>query len=322
MSFAHEDREFADLLRIVAEDRGVVPALVEKDYWVTHTLWALQEQGLELWFKGGTSLSKGFGIIHRFSEDLDLKIEAGTASGIPVVGNWKSLANGAIAMRRSFFDSLQRFVRVPGASTELDLSMDPKLRSAGMRVLYPGIHVVDIAHPFRPFVLLEIGHARVVPFLRRDLSSFVHDHLRQLGVLTDYDQNCPRGVRCVHPMVTLLEKLDAIARRFAKGAAAATFVRHFEDAARIIECLVELPPIDSHAEARDLVLEMAEERQIVGVPAANDEAFLPDDSDRWSGVRAAYRSIAPMFWGDRVSLEGACKAIRGWVVSNLGDPSS
>ncbi len=57
MSFAHEDREFADLLRIVAEDRGVVPALVEKDYWVTHTLWALQEQGLELWFKGGTSLS-------------------------------------------------------------------------------------------------------------------------------------------------------------------------------------------------------------------------------------------------------------------------
>lgn len=30
-------------------------ALVEKDYWVTHALWALQQSGLEVWFKGGTT---------------------------------------------------------------------------------------------------------------------------------------------------------------------------------------------------------------------------------------------------------------------------
>ena len=48
--------------------------------------------------------------------------------------------------------------------------------------------------------------------------------------------NRPRAVRCVHPIVTLLEKLDALMRRLPReDAAPATFVRHFEDAARIDE---------------------------------------------------------------------------------------
>ena len=68
MTFPHEDSEFGELLRIVAGERGVSEALVEKDYWVTHTLWALSESKLAVWFKGGTSLSKGFGLITRFSD--------------------------------------------------------------------------------------------------------------------------------------------------------------------------------------------------------------------------------------------------------------
>lgn len=80
MSFVHDDPEFDDLLRIVAGRRGLAVGLVEKDYWVTHVLWSLHEFGLEVWFKGGTSLSKGFGLIERFSEDLDLKLEPGSAA--------------------------------------------------------------------------------------------------------------------------------------------------------------------------------------------------------------------------------------------------
>lgn len=41
MTFVHDDPEFDDLLRIVAAKRGIAPGLVEKDSWVTHTLWAL-----------------------------------------------------------------------------------------------------------------------------------------------------------------------------------------------------------------------------------------------------------------------------------------
>ncbi|WP_255207742.1 MULTISPECIES: nucleotidyl transferase AbiEii/AbiGii toxin family protein [unclassified Myxococcus] len=77
MSFIHDDSAFDDLLQIVAAHNKMSLALVEKDYWVTHTLWALHATGFDVWFKGGTSLSKGFSLIHRFSEDLDLKIEPG-----------------------------------------------------------------------------------------------------------------------------------------------------------------------------------------------------------------------------------------------------
>ena len=50
MSFVHSDRdEFADLIGIVAAERGgLVRSIVEKDYWVTHTLWALSHSGLAI----------------------------------------------------------------------------------------------------------------------------------------------------------------------------------------------------------------------------------------------------------------------------------
>lgn len=52
MTFIHDDPDFEALLQIVANDRRLNIALVEKDYWVTHTLWALHAQGFEVWFKG------------------------------------------------------------------------------------------------------------------------------------------------------------------------------------------------------------------------------------------------------------------------------
>jgi Nucleotidyl transferase AbiEii toxin, Type IV TA system len=78
--FIHVDPQFDQLLRITAQRRKAALAMVEKDYWVTHCLWSLHAQGFEVWFKGGTSLSKYFGLIERFSEDLDLKLEPGTLS--------------------------------------------------------------------------------------------------------------------------------------------------------------------------------------------------------------------------------------------------
>lgn len=52
----------------------------------------------------------------------------------------------------------------------------------------------------------------------------------------------------VRPLVTLLEKLDALTRRYNRAAIEADgFVRHYEDAARIIQALDRLPPIETSA---------------------------------------------------------------------------
>ncbi len=60
----------ADALRLPAE-------FVEKDYWITETLRSVARpmEGAEVVFKGGTSLSKGHGLIERFSEDVDILYE-------------------------------------------------------------------------------------------------------------------------------------------------------------------------------------------------------------------------------------------------------
>ena len=74
IDYLHHHPQFADLIRIVAQENGIDPALVEKDYWIMHGLYG-QQLGLAFELKGGTSLSKGFQIIHRFSEDIDIRIE-------------------------------------------------------------------------------------------------------------------------------------------------------------------------------------------------------------------------------------------------------
>lgn len=65
------------LFTATAQRLGTTPQNVEKDFWVCWTLDALfngMEGGPRLLFKGGTSLSKAFGLIERFSEDIDVTV--------------------------------------------------------------------------------------------------------------------------------------------------------------------------------------------------------------------------------------------------------
>ncbi|MGE4343743.1 MAG: nucleotidyl transferase AbiEii/AbiGii toxin family protein [Geoalkalibacter sp.] len=70
--------ERSELFTETAARRGMTPAIAEKDFWVTWTLdklFAHPELSRILMFKGGTSLSKVFGLIERFSEDIDLILD-------------------------------------------------------------------------------------------------------------------------------------------------------------------------------------------------------------------------------------------------------
>jgi predicted nucleotidyltransferase component of viral defense system len=72
--YLHDHKEFQDLLRILEDETGILAGLIEKDYWIMHSLYGLKKQGYIFQLKGGTSLSKGFGLIERFSEDIDMHI--------------------------------------------------------------------------------------------------------------------------------------------------------------------------------------------------------------------------------------------------------
>jgi hypothetical protein len=68
----------ADLFLAAARKRGITTAIMEKDFWVCWTLrrvFSLSNPPASLIFKGGTSLSKVYGAIDRFSEDVDLSFD-------------------------------------------------------------------------------------------------------------------------------------------------------------------------------------------------------------------------------------------------------
>ncbi len=72
LTLSREDR--AEALEVAAAQTGRPAHLLEKDIWVIWTLSAIYESALaeKLTFKGGTSLSKVYKVIDRFSEDIDL----------------------------------------------------------------------------------------------------------------------------------------------------------------------------------------------------------------------------------------------------------
>lgn len=74
--FLHNDiKEFKKIIEIVALNKDIEPIFVEKDYYISMILKYLQLKCPNIIFKGGTSLSKCFGIINRFSEDIDISFE-------------------------------------------------------------------------------------------------------------------------------------------------------------------------------------------------------------------------------------------------------
>jgi hypothetical protein len=158
-----------DLFSESASRLGMNPAIVEKDFWVCWILKHLfAEPALkgQMVFKGGTSLSKVFGLIERFSEDIDLILDwrllgYGTAEGNdpnqPIQSKTKQSrynqemnARAAEYIRCTLLDQLNRiFAPAGGVAASIDES-DP--------------HTVNVRFPaafrasyIRPEVRMEIG---------------------------------------------------------------------------------------------------------------------------------------------------------------------
>ena len=80
----HQNKEaFVELSQATARSLGLPEIYIEKDYWIAKALKHLADSEFvnHVVFKGGTSLSKAYRIIDRFSEDIDLAVIKGDKSG-------------------------------------------------------------------------------------------------------------------------------------------------------------------------------------------------------------------------------------------------
>ena len=92
----HNNKDlFEQVILRTADDLGINPAIIEKDYYVTLFLKEIVKVYPDIIFKGGTSLSKCHKLIHRFSEDIDLNIDT---ENKPTEGQRKKLKEAIVSV--------------------------------------------------------------------------------------------------------------------------------------------------------------------------------------------------------------------------------
>ncbi|GBE21015.1 hypothetical protein BMS3Bbin01_00356 [bacterium BMS3Bbin01] len=216
---------FQPTIEAAAERLGITAIAVEKDYWVTQALRVLADEfPNDFVFKGGTSLSKGYGLIERFSEDIDLLIIAG------------SRGRGAV----------DRLMKDMGAAVARTMGATPQSEHAerGIHRTYRITHSTGRPQTtaIEPSVLLEMGvRGGAQPSRRVEIRTLLGDVIHDAGTDVSGFVDLERfAVSVLHPGRTLLEKLYAIhaeAIRLAADAnAAATrrIGRHFYDVSRLL----------------------------------------------------------------------------------------
>ena len=174
--FKRTGPEQALIIRETAARRGLLPVMVEKDFWVSWTLAALfahPEFAGQLVFKGGTSLSKVFGVIERFSEDIDLSVSPAflgfseapmeqTGSRNKAEAGMKKLEAACIdRVRARFLPELERIAREAlgerdGGLAWMEFQVDTTTHSPTVLFHYPSNEPSGFEYLGR-FVKMEFG---------------------------------------------------------------------------------------------------------------------------------------------------------------------
>jgi hypothetical protein len=296
--YLHNHPQFSDLIRIVAQEKGIDPALIEKDYWIMHCLHGLQRLEYKFELKGGTSLSKGFQIIDRFSEDIDIRIEPPPERGVKTQPNQDKPAHRQ--GRKAFYDWLARTIKIDGIDrVERDTAFDnEKYFSGGIRLFYRNL--TEPVGGLREGVLLELGFDDVTPNSPRDISSWVYDHA--VGKVEIID-NRAKGVACYDLRYTFVEKLQTISTKFRKQQEAEDspidLMRHYYDVycllkSKEVQAFIGTDKYKAHKENR---FPRADNRNI-----ATNQAFILSDSatrklydDAYNATSALYFKGKPTF---------------------------
>ncbi|MEL1243988.1 nucleotidyl transferase AbiEii/AbiGii toxin family protein [Flavobacterium sp. DGU11] len=211
-NYLHKHKDFPSLLRIIGAELGIDPGLVEKDYWIMHVLHGLQNQGLDFELKGGTSLSKAYKIIDRFSEDIDIHIKP--PIDLEVDENPKKIKDKSVQSRKEYYDWLADNIKIDGIiSIDRDYDFDDQsyYRSGGIRLYYEP--KTGYLKGLKDGILLEAGFDTVTPNSKISISSWAYDKALATSNVSVID-NRALDVACYHPGYTFVEKLQTIATKY------------------------------------------------------------------------------------------------------------
>jgi hypothetical protein len=191
----HSNRElFEQAILRTADATGIAASIIEKDYYVTEFLRRMTSYQPNMVFKGGTSLSKCYKLIQRFSEDIDLNVE-----DRPSEGQRKALKRNILAV----VDDLG-----------LSLSNAEEIRSRRdynrYVINYPALQ--GATYLKQQLIVETVVSMRAFPNHPMDASSFIYDFLKDTGredIIREYNLQ-PFSINVQAAERTLLDMLDNV----------------------------------------------------------------------------------------------------------------
>lgn len=218
MNLHNNTKFFSDIIRATSQRLSISELFVEKDYWITFVLSNLSKSkhASNAVFKGGTSLSKGFNLINRFSEDVDIAIIEDNKTGNKIKAIIRSI-------EKEMTQGLSE-LQVDGLT-----SKGSKFRKSVFE--YAGIDAKDKNNK----LIVELNSfSNPFPFKPLLIKSFVFDFLTQTQnekYIQQYGLK-PFEVNVLNKEQTLLEKMASLIRfSFCDNAAEGVSkkIRHFYD---------------------------------------------------------------------------------------------
>lgn len=303
--FVHELADAKALFETLGAEMNLLPIVIEKDYWVMHCLWGLKQAGFAFEMKGGTSLSKGWRCIDRFSEHIDIRFEP------PEGLNLRGEKAAHIAARLEFYDELAEAFDIPGTTVERNRAYDDeKARNGGVSLKFDSYF--ETLPELKPEVLLEIGFARTAPNEPKDVSSWAYDKVVEANV--EVADNRAIAIRCFNPEYTFVDKLQTICRRFRQHRdrneerdRPRQFLRHYYDLYR----LLGLERVEKFIGTTDY--EMYKQEKLRGEDArefASGVAFTIPDETTYRAFEKEFASISSLLLAPGPSFDELMQRIR------------
>ena len=203
MDYLHNNREqFAEAINLAVFKTGLVPEIVEKDYYITLILRKLSEMFDFVVFKGGTSLSKCHKVIDRFSEDIDITIDNSLSQG-----QKKKLKYGIVEIVEEFG---MKISNIDDIRSRRDYNC--------YRIEYDSV-LTFTSGAVNPMVIMETSFTEVsFPTVTLAVGSYIGELLQEEApeMLTEYSLN-PFEMKVQGLDRTLIDKVFAVCDYYLSG---------------------------------------------------------------------------------------------------------
>lgn len=280
---------FSELIQLAAVHFGILPEFIEKDYWITLILHNLSRSSHvdSVVFKGGTSLTKGYRLVNRFSEDIDIALLDEKMTGNALKTKIRRIEKEITA---ELTEIVEAGVTRKGSVYRKSLFQ------------YPNDANARLVMNAQKRIILEINSfANPYPFEQLRITSFIAEFLsatNQEEVIDEYGL-MPFQLNVLDKCRTMLEKIVSLIRfSFAENPSKelAKKIRHFYDLyylTRDEDCAKYLHSSKFQYDLSELVSYDQQEfdnPQGWQTKEIKDSPLLSDFHTLWAGLRPTYQN--------------------------------